>query len=265
MFLIFRFDSVGFDLYEEANAIRAAVVSESVKWDKGMIHPLQETRLLGERAFRYEYSCDYKEYIGEFRSESLIAVLRSATGGQYLLEANLEVQEGTSEDEGKSDATLPLLLSRFTPWITHWSDRYQWSISAAPGWAQKESVTFSDDDFTLWAPDDGLAYISVDVWDLDDDKSVEDLCLDEVVKCLASGDAWDNYEIVSSHESDLDNHDWYRMNFRYQGKDDTQPSFRIVQVGRSGRLEYVITADTYERYLADYAADLDHMMDSFRF
>ena len=262
--LNFDFDSSGFDRYESAVWEWEWTKSESLQWEGGVVSSLEETILLGERAYTFNYSAVHKKDIGAVWGKSIIAAIPSASGGEFLLSAELELEEGAVEHEMGLDTAL-LLLSTFTPWEVYWSDRYTWKIAAAPGWEPQEKGDFNDAYFTLWAPDDSPAYVSVEIWDLDDDKSVAELCREEVADLLTHREAWDNYEIVSAHEKDLGDHDWYRMTFRYQGADDHQPSFRIVEVGRSERLEYVITADTYERYLAEFAADFDHMIDSFQF
>ena len=258
------FDSTGFNLYEEANTARNRKIIASNKSDYKKLDqatPLREGRLFGERSFDFDYWGENSE--GMFVGRTIISGQWGIGSGQYLLEADLEVQKGTVEDEIGLETVLPLLLSRFIPWGVYWSDQYDWKISVAPGWKLNETYPSSGEFLMLDAPD-GMAFITVTVYDLDDDKSVADLCREQVADLLTDYDAWDEYEIISSHESPLDSHDWYRIALRYIVKDDPMTSFKIVQVGRSGGLEYVIGAVTYIDYVADYTADIEHMIDSFQ-
>ena len=260
-----NFDGVGFNLYEEADSMRNYKIIESDKWDYSKVNPLEESRLLGERSFSFDYWGDVGDTAGGFVGKMIISHPRSATGGHYLLDADLTVQKGAVEDELELDTVLPLLLSRFIPWDVYWSDRYAWRISAAPGWKPDEDELPDDVSLMLKAADDGLARISLVICDLDDDKSVTDLCQEEVADVLTWFDAWDDYDILSSYGSPTGVNEWHRMTLRYCGKDAPIAVFRIVQVGRSGGLEYVIRSFTLIDYVADYAADMEHMMDSFRF
>ena len=258
------FDSAGFNIYEEANASRNRKIIASNKSDYkklDQVSPLREGRLFGEPSFDFDYWGENSE--GMFVGRTIISGQLAIGSGQYLLEADLEVQKGTVDDELGLDTVLPLLLSRFIPWDVYWSDRYDWKISVAPGWKLNETYPSSGEFLMLDAPD-GVAFITVTVYDLDHDKSVADLCREQVADLLTDYDAWDEYEILSSHESPPDSHDWYRIALRYVVKDDAMTSFKIVQAGRSGGLEYVIGAVTYIDYVADYAAYMEHMIDSFQ-
>ena len=260
------FDEAGFDLYEEAYANRnnKIAVSEKSNYEKlDRVSPLSKGYLSGEQSFIFDYLGENSE--GIFVGKEVVWQQRSVTGGHYLLEADLTVQKGTVEDDLGLDTVLPLLLSRFIPWDVYWSDRYAWRISAAPGWKPDANVPPDDVSLTLWAPGDGMAFVGLTVCNLDDDKSVADLCLEEVSDWLTRLDAWGDYEVLSTHEDDLDGHEWYRMTLRFCGTNDPAANFGIVQVGRSGSLEYVISAGTVIDYVADYAADMEHMMDSFQF
>ena len=260
-----NFDGVGFDLYEEAYANRNNKITVSEKSDYEQldrVSPLRQDHLFGEQSFDFDYWGENSG--GMFVGKEVMSQQQSATGGHYLLEADLTVQQGTIEGELGLDTVLPLLLSRFIPWDVYWSDRYAWRISAAPGWKPNDNYP-SSDVFLMLDAHDGLAFITLTVCDLDDDKPVADLCREEVADWLTRNDAWDEYEILSSHESPSDAHEWYRIALRYLVKDDHMPSFGIVQAGRSGGLEYVIRAVTNIDYVTDYAADMEHIMDSFRF
>ena len=105
----------------------------------------------------------------------------------------------------------------------------------------------------------------MNILDLNDDVPVEELCRQVVAADLDREDAWEGYEIISSHEDDYGDHDWYRINYRYQGKEDNNVSFCIKQVGRSEGLEYIMTAHVEESFISYYASDINHMLDSFRF
>ena len=226
------------------------------------MNPLREGHLFGEQSFDFDYWGENSE--GMFVGKEVMSLQPSATGGHYLLEADLTIQKGAVEDELGLDTVLPLLLSGFAPWDVYWSDRYAWRISAAPGWKPNHNYPSSDVFLMLDAPD-GLAFITLTVCDLDRDKSVADLCREEAADCLTRNDAWDEYEIISSYESPSNAHEWYRIILRYWVKDDPMLSFGIVQVGRSGGLEYVMSAATFVDYVAHYAAEIEHMMDNFQF
>ncbi len=259
------FDSVGFNLYEEADTGRNRKIIASNKSDYkklDQVSPLREGRLFGEPSFDFDYWGENSE--GMFVGRTIISAQWAIGGGQYLLEADLEVQKDTVEDEMGLDTVLTLLLSRFIPWGVYWSDRYDWKISVALGWKLSETYPSSGEFLMLDAPG-GMAFITVTVYASDDDKPAADLCREQVADLLTDYDAWDEYEIISSHESPSGSHDWYRIALRYMIKGDPMASFKIVQSGRSGGLEYVIGAVTYVDYVADYAADIENMMDSFQF
>ena len=265
LFISLDFDGIGFNLYEEADSMRNYKIIASDKLGHyGKVNPLEQSRLFGERSFSIDYTEGERDTARMHVGRRIISQQRAEGGGYHLLDADLTVQQGTIEGELGLDTVLPLLLSRFIPWDVYWSDRYAWRISAAPGWKPNDNYPSSDVFLMLDAPD-GMAFITLTVCDLDDDKSVSDLCREEVADWLTRNDAWDEYEILSSHESPSDAHEWYRIALRYLVKDDHMPSFGIVQAGRSGGLEYVIRAVTNIDYVTDYAADMEHMMDSFRF
>ena len=265
LFISLDFDGAGFDLHEEADADRDSKIAVSNKSDYkklDRVSPLRESRLFGERSFNFDYWGEKSE--GMFVGRTIISQRQSATGGYYLLEADLTAQKGTVEDELGLDTVLPLLLSRFVPWDVYWSDRYTWRISAAPGWRPNDNYP-ADDAFLMLDAPDGLAFITLTVGVFDRHKSVDDLCWEEVADRLTRNDAWDDYEIISSGESPSNADEWYRTTLRYLVKDDPKPSFGIIQVGRSGGLEYAIGASTFIDYVADYATEMEQMMDSFRF
>ena len=260
-----NFGGGGFDLYEEAYASRDSkiTVSEQMNYEKlDRVNPLSEGYLLGERCFIFDYSGENSE--GSFVGKEVVWQQRSATGGHCLLEADLTIQKGTIEDEIGLDTVLPLLLSRFAPWDVYWSDRYHWRIPAAPGWRPNDNYP-TDDAFLMLDAPGGLAFITLTVGFFDRHKSVGDLCREEVAEWLTANDAWDEYEIISSHEGPADTHEWCRTVLRYLVKGDSMASFGIVQMGRSGALEYVIKAVTSIDYVAEYEADMVHMMDRFWF
>lgn len=259
-----NFDGAGFNLHEEAESMRNYKIIESDKWDYGKVNPLEESRLLGERSFSFDYWENDAKSAGMFVGKMIISQQRAEGGGHYLLEADLTVREGTVEDELGLDTVLPFLLSRFIPWDVYWSDRYAWRISAALGWKPNDNYP-SDDVFLMLDAPDGLAFITLTVCDLDDDKSVAGLCREQVSDWLTGNDACDECELLRSDESPSGVHEWYRITLRYLVKDDPMPSFGIVQVGRSGGLEYVAKAVTHIDWIADHAADMEHMMDSLRF
>ena len=206
-----NFDGGGFDLYEEAYASRDSKITVSGQSDYqklGRVSPLSEGYLLGERSFNFDYLIENSE--GMFVGKEVVWQQRSATGGHYLLEADLTVQKGAVEDELGLDTVLPLLLSRFAPWDVYWNERYDWRISAAPGWRPNEHYPSSDAYLMLDAPD-GLAFITLTVGFFDRHKSVADLCREEAADRLTRNDAWDEYEIISSRESPSDADEWYRI------------------------------------------------------
>lgn len=150
-------------------------------------------------------------------------------------------------------------------WDTYGSSEYGWRISAAPGWHVKEPEYYDDVSIILSAPNGIGAYLSVAICDLDDYESVEELCRQRVVSFLSQSEAEERFEVISAHEDDLGEHSWYRFNLRYQGAQDTEPSFRMVQVGRVGLLEYVLSADAFEADLPYCMADIRDMVASFQF
>ena len=260
-----NFDGGGFDLYEEAYVSRDSKITVSGRSDRqklGRVNPLSEGYLLGERSFDFDYWGE--DSGGMFAGKEVVWQQRSATGGHYLLKADLTVQKGTIEDELGLDTALPLLLRRFIPWDVYWNDRYAWRISAAPGWRPNERYASSDAYLMLDAPD-GLAFITLTVGFFDRHKSVADLCREEVAARLTRNDAWDDYEIISSRESPSHADEWHRITLRYLAKDDPILSFGIIQMGRSRGLEYVVGASTFIDYAANHATDMEQMMDSFRF
>ena len=265
LFIFLDFNGIGFNLYEEADAMRnSAIIASDKLGHYGKVNPLEQSRLFGERSFSIDYTEGERDTARMQVGRRTISQQRAERGGYHLLDADLTVQKGAAEDELGLDTVLPLLLSRFIPWDVYWSDRYAWRISAALGWKPNDNYP-SSDVFLMLDAHDGLAFITLTVCDLDDDKSVADLCREEAADRLTRNDAWDEYEIISSHDSPSGVHEWYRITLRYLVKDDPMPSFGIVQVGRSGGLKYVMSAATFIDYVADHAADMEHMMDSFRF
>ena len=259
------FNGAGFDLYEESVANRDSMITVSNKSDYKKLDevtPLRENRLFGDGSFNFDYWGEKSR--GMFVGRTIISQQRSASGGHYLLKADLEVQKGAVEEGLGLETVLPLLLSRWAPWEVYWSDRYDWRISAAPGWKPNDNYP-ADDAFLMLDAPDGLAFITLTVGFFDRHKSVADLCREEAAGRLTRNDAWDDYEIISSRESPSDAHEWYRITLRYLAKDDPMFSFGIIQVGRSGGLEYLIGASTFIEYVDDYATDMEQMMDSFRF
>ena len=105
----------------------------------------------------------------------------------------------------------------------------------------------------------------VDTLDIDDNKSTRELCRDVAANKLDRDNGWEDHRILSSHEDDIDGHDWYRINVRYQPAGKRHSTIYIAQAGRSEGLEYIVSAETDERRIAEYAADIDHMLASFRF
>ena len=172
-----------------------------------------------------------------------------------------ETPEGSAEDQYGIEKIEEAFLSTFQKWDTYWSTRYEWSISAAPDWHSEKY----DDRYLSLIPSNLDAFLTVHILDLDDDVSVVELCRQVVLDHLNREGAWNSYEIISAHEDDYGEHDWYRINYRYLGKDDISAQVCIRQVGRSEGLEYIVTAMVDETLIDYYAADLDNMLDSFKF
>ncbi|MDE2744794.1 MAG: trypsin-like peptidase domain-containing protein [Chloroflexota bacterium] len=195
----------------------------------------------------------------------------SPTGSTHLITAELHVllerdhmtrkRSRDSRETRRLSRRLDTLLKSVSLWDTYWSDLYHWCISAAPGW---HSTHYDDMGLILEALDQG-AYLTVDIVDVDDSVSAEELCRQSVADQIDREDAWDRYDILSSHEDDFEGHNWYRINFRYQPLGYQPAVICITQVGRSGSLEYVVTARTSELQISDHAVAIDHMLDSFRF
>lgn len=175
---------------------------------------------------------------------------------------------GEVRKEADSDPDAFIEQEWTTPlveWDTYGSRKYGWSISVAPGWHVREPEDYDDTSITLWAPNDRGAYLSVYICDLDDYESVEELCRQQLAAFLSRAEALESFELISAHEDDLGEHTWYRFNLRYQGAQDTESSFRMVQVGRVGLLEYVISADSFETDLPYCMSDIHEMVASFQF
>lgn len=193
-------------------------------------------------------------------------LLRSATGSVHLVFVALEVPRNPGRQTAKRvrrselSETVASVVKTITIWDTYWSDLYYWSIAAAPGW---NSTQHSDAGLVLNPGDDGT-YVTVDIVDVDDYVSTEELCKDAVADQLTTEDAWEGWDILSSHEDDYEGHNWYRINFRYQPQGYQPAAICIIQVGRSGSLEYIVTARTDEYRISEHASAIDHMLESFR-
>jgi hypothetical protein len=195
------------------------------------------------------------------------SLLRSTTGSTHLVFAYLEVphehgiQTWNRVARQELSKTLASVTKTISIWDTYWSDLYHWSIAAAPGWT---STQYSDAGFVL-KPGDDATYVAVDIIDVEDYLSTEELCKDAVADQLTKEEAWHQWDLLSSHEDDYEGHNWFRINFRYQPHGYQPAVICIIQVGRSGSLEYVVTARTDETRISDHAVAIDHMLDSFRF
>ena len=82
---------------------------------------------------------------------------------------------------------------------------------------------------------------------------------------IERADAWGRYDILSCHEDDYGGHNWFRINFQLHPTRDRSAEFRVKQVGRSGSMEYIASARVDKEWLSEYASEVDHMLDSFRF
>lgn len=215
-----------------------------------------------------QWSFDYRQ--DQYNSlptkgKVVISLIKSRTGSFHYQVARLITLEGSTEDGFGLEKFVQLLLDGFVKWDTYGSGQLGWSISAAPGWSLQKPEDYSDNRLTLWGPNGIPAYLSVDICDLDDYVAVDELCRGELAGFLSVQKAWDRFEIISAHKDDLGKHEWYRINCRYQGTDDLRPSLVILQVGRSGLLEYVIVATAFERDVPDCIAAIDGMLASFQF
>ncbi|MYD74693.1 MAG: hypothetical protein F4Y11_10980 [Chloroflexi bacterium] len=157
--------------------------------------------------------------------------------------------------------TIASAVKAISVWDTYWSDLYHWSIAAAPGW----KATQNSESSLVLNPGDDTTYVTVDIIDVDDYVPTEELCKDAVANQLTKEDAWQGWDILSSHEDDYEGHNWYRINFRFRPQGYHPAVVCIVQVGRSGSLEYIVTARVDERGVSEHAAAIDHMLESFRF
>lgn len=228
----------------------------------GYVSPLRRGPSLSQ------WSYDYYENKGDGfpirKGKGVISLTRSRTGSYHYQIAGLNTPEGSEEDRFGLEKLIDLFLSGFRKWDSYGNSRFGWSISAAPGWDIENPEDWTDTGLTLWAPDKLPAYLSVEICDLDDYEQVDELCRQYLAALLTRLEARDRFEIISSHKDDLGEHEWHRINFRYQGR-ASPPSFGIVQVGRVGLLEYIIAAGVSERYVPDCIADIDNMLASFRF
>ena len=247
-------------LYPFASAQWFHSKGQARQWQRGQLFPLKAMEPATGWAFEYEgQKLDYQEH---FRGKFFCFPMNSPTGSTHCCSLQVETTEGGPKSQLGLDHLAENLKANIAVWDTYWSDIYEWNIAAAPGWMPTE---YNEDELTLWAPDDGPAYLSLLIFDLPDDLPVDELCEQVVSENLDSADAWNRYEIVSAHEDDYGDHDWYRINYRYQGRDDQEPSLRIVQVGRSESIEYVLIADMSEMDVGLYATEIDYMIASFRF
>lgn len=217
----------------------------------------------------YSISCQGDRGDGRGMRSALIewSLLRSATGSTHLLFADLEVpydrgrQTWKRVRRSKLSKTIASVVNTISIWDTYWSDLYYWSIAAAPGWS---STQYSDVGLVL-KPGDNGTYVTVDIVDVDDYVPAEELCKDAVADQLTKENAWQGWDVLSSHENDYEGHNWYRINFRYQPHGYLPAVICIIQVGRSGSLEYIVTARTDESQISEHAVAIDHMLESFRF
>lgn len=218
----------------------------------------------------YSISCQGDRGDGRGMRSSLLewSLLQSATGSEHLVFADLEVpyerdrQTWKQVPRSKLSKTVASVVNTISIWDTYWSDLYYWSIAAAPGW---NSTQYSDTGIVLGPGDDDGTYVTVDIVDLDDYVPTEELCRQSVADQIEREDAWDRYDILSSHEDDYDGHNWHRINFRYQPHGYQPAVICITQVGRSGSLEYIATARSHESRISEHAVAIDHMLESFRF
>ena len=229
-------------------------------WSRAEIGPLSAIEEFGGWAF--EFAGERVEGSGTIKGIHCILLLTSPTGSVHVCYLQLETNELSFDDAFGLQELARVFLNSIELWTPYWSDVYQWRVAAAPGWLPSE---YEDDDLTLWAPDNGPAYVHISIVDLAEDSPVEELCRQEVWEHLSRSNSWASYELLSAHEDDFGDHDWFRVNYRYQGQDDKESCFRIVQTGRVGSQEYTITADTFETYLPDCADHIDQMLGSFRF
>ncbi|MCY4618470.1 MAG: trypsin-like peptidase domain-containing protein [Chloroflexi bacterium] len=199
------------------------------------------------------------------------SLFSSPTNSRHLISADLNVAHDyvgagrtrSKRGEGARELsrTIASFLDTVSIWDTYWSDHYYWSISAAPGWHS----THCDDLGLILNSTEQDAYLTVDIVDVADHVTAEELCKDAVAEHLTKEDAWQQWDVLSSHEDDYEGHNWYRINFRYKPHGYQPAVICIIQVGRSGSLEYVVTARTNEHRISEHAVAIDHMLESFRF
>jgi len=184
-----------------------------------------------------------------------------------LVFADLEVPSERGRQSAKRvrrselSATVASVVNTIAVWDTYWSSLYQWSIAAAPGWT---STQYSDTGLVLKPGDDGT-YVTVDIVEVDDSLPTEELCKDAVADQLTTENGWGRWDILSSHDDDYDGHNGFRINVRYHPQGYLPAVICIIQVGRSGSLEYIVTARSEERLISEHASAIDHMLESFRF
>lgn len=136
-----------------------------------------------------------------------------------------------------------------------------WAITPAPGWTVVEN---SDERVLVQSPVPG-AFVQVQIIDIDDDHSVEDLGTDIVSNWLVEHEATADFDVVSSHRDDEAGHDYYRVGVRYREDASNQRDLMITQVGRRGSTEYIVSGIIVEPQIPEYAGDVDRMLESFRF
>ena len=252
-------------LQEVAEFYLTQLKEEIADWHQGKTLSFREERNASEWSFHIGYCGDRRDGRGMRKGIRVVSSIRPAMGGPYssFVYLDLTTDEDSEYDRLGLETVIRSFIGRMHIWDTYWSNEYRWSISAAPHW---EPLSYDNTGVVLRSPDQ-RASLSVNIINIDDDIAVGELCRNEVSAHLTKEDAWDNYEVISAHEDDLGHHEWYRMNVAYRVKllYHEEIGFSVIQVGRSGWLEYVVHAQLYQEELDVHAADIDNMLDSFRF
>ena len=219
-------------------------------------------QLLGRVDTPYAFSYDdYGGYLGRHSGREEVYFVKSPTGTTHLILAELRLQQDLAATVSDLQRELVSYTDTLSLWPMYGSNSTNWSIAVAPGW-QADEVT--DRKATFVSPRHD-AFVMTSVVDLNDATPVDELCRLAVKSMLDRKEgAWDTYQILSSHEDDSDDHDWYRINYRFREKGKASDEVWFTQVARSGSTEYIIHAFVKEESVETYAAEIDAMLASFR-
>ena len=259
---LFRISMLDSDipLRDHAVSIRDIFLESARNWPRNHVTPLQRFK---RNSWSFSYYGEVREGTDSIVGHTIVTEIDS-NGDEYRpVLAQFRIPKDSPDGDLGLDEIQRLFLEGLVGWAFFHGEEpgHEWSINVGPGWSADE---YNDYGLSIWSPEE-TAYLYLSVLDLNDSTSVQDLCRTVVGEHLERADAWERYEIISAHEDDYGDHEWYRMNYRYQGKEDEMVSVRLTQVGRASSVEYVIVADMFEDEVHRYAEEVDQMFASFWF